>query len=366
MKNLFNGIYNNKKILVTGHTGFKGSWLAFWLTKMGANVSGLALNPQTNPNHFELLKLNDVMKSHIADIRNRGDVETIIAKENPDLIFHLAAQPLVRYSYESPIETLETNIMGTANVFEAALKTTNVKAVVNVTSDKCYENKEWPWGYRENEPMGGFDPYSCSKGCSELITNSYRKSFFEKKQKLLASCRAGNVIGGGDWAMDRLVPDIVKGTSKGESTFIRNPLATRPWQHVLEPLSGYLLIGEKLLKNCNNESALYADGWNFGPMDTSSINVAEVTKYLQKYWQQIKVEFSKNPSDLHEAHLLKLDCSKADQKLHWKPVWNAEETFKYTTEWYKFFYQNNTVLTHQDLDQYICDAKKRNVIWTLN
>lgn len=248
---LFDQIYKGKTCFITGHTGFKGSWLAYWLTKMGAKVIGYSLNPPTNPNHFELLKNKYI--SIIGDIRDRKFLHDTILKHKPDIVFHLAAQTIVRHSYKDPVETFETNVLGTLSVFEACRKTSSVRAIINVTSDKCYENKEWSWGYRENDQMGGWDPYSASKGCSEILTSSYRNSFLnledygEKHNIILASVRAGNVIGGGDWGEDRLIPDIVLSTSKGEKVEIRNPKSTRPWQHVLEPLSGYLTLGWKLI-----------------------------------------------------------------------------------------------------------------------
>ncbi len=261
MENLFSSIYKNKTVLVTGHTGFKGSWLCFWLSKMGANVIGYSLEAPTNPNHIELLNLNII--SVIGDIRDLEKLNNTFKMYKPDIVFHLAAQPLVRLSYENPIETYETNVIGTLKVFEAC-KNAKIKAIVNITSDKAYENKEWIWGYRENDPMGGYDPYSSSKGCADLLTNSYRNSYFNiddykiKHNTLLASCRAGNVIGGGDWAEDRLITDIMISVSQNKKVSIRNPYATRPWQHVLEPLSGYLHIGQKLLEE--KKSLLMA--WN--------------------------------------------------------------------------------------------------------
>lgn len=351
MKKL-NGIYEGKRVLLTGHTGFKGSWLALWLEHMGAEVCGYALTPD-ELSHFNLIK--PTIKSVIADVRDRETLNKAFADFKPEIVFHLAAQPLVRYSYNNPVETYETNVIGTLNVFEACRRTDSVCAVINVTSDKCYENKEWVWGYRENDPMGGYDPYSSSKGCSELLTSSYRNSYFNtadygtKHNVLLASCRAGNVIGGGDWCTDRLVPDIMRAVSKGEKVSIRNPHATRPWQHVLEPLSGYLLVGQKLLegrKDC-------AEGWNFGPSDEGSLTVGEVVKLLKAYWDKIDYEITSNENQPHEAGLLKLDCSKAYTRLGWKSVWNAEKTFEKTAEWYKGYYESNTLATVKDLLEYV-------------
>jgi len=363
MQNLFAGIYKNKTVLVTGHTGFKGSWLGFWLKKMGANVIGYSLEAPTNPNHIELLNLD--ITSITGDIRDLEKLNIIFKKYKPDIVFHLAAQPLVRLSYENPIETYETNVIGTLKVFEACRKA-NIKAIVNITSDKAYENKEWIWGYRENDPMGGYDPYSSSKGCADILANSYRNSYFNlndyKKthNTLLASCRAGNVIGGGDWAQDRLMTDIILSVSQDKKVSIRNPYATRPWQHVLEPLSGYLNIGQKLLE----ERVEFADAWNFGPSDEGSISVEEVVKNVKKHWDKIDYEINRDPNQLHEANLLKLDCSKAHIILKWKDVWDSNTTFEKTVNWYKSYYEEENILTSQDLENYICDAKSKKLEWT--
>ena len=362
MESLFSGIYRNKTVLVTGHTGFKGSWLSLWLKKMGANVIGYSLEAPTNPNHIELLDLDIV--SIIGDIRDLDKLNKTFEQYKPDIVFHLAAQPLVRLSYENPIETYETNVMGSLKVFESCRKY-NVKAIVNITSDKAYENKEWIWGYRENDPMGGYDPYSSSKGCADLLVNSYRNSYFnineykKSHNTLIASCRAGNVIGGGDWAQDRLITDIMLSVSEDKKVNIRNPYATRPWQHVLEPLSGYLNIGQKLLE----EKLEYSDAWNFGPSDEGSINVEQVVKNVKKHWDKIDYAINRDPNQLHEANLLKLDCSKAHIKLNWKDVWDCDTTFKRTVLWYKEFYENKSVLTNSDLDSYIQDAKNNNIQW---
>ncbi len=364
MHRLFGGIYKNKTVLVTGHTGFKGSWLSFWLEQMGAKVIGYSLEAPTTPSHFELLNLN--MTSIIGDIRDLDRLQQVFNKYKPDIVFHLAAQPLVRLSYANPIETYETNVMGTLKVFEAC-REANVKAIVNITSDKAYENKEWVWGYRENDPMGGYDPYSSSKGCADLLANSYRNSYFNRDEykkshnTLLASCRAGNVIGGGDWAADRLLTDIMLSVSEGKKVSIRNPHATRPWQHVLEPLSGYLHIGQKLLQ----EQIIFGEAWNFGPSDEGSINVEELVKKVKKYWDKIDYEINQNPEQLHEANLLKLDCSKAHIQLKWKDVWNSEMTFEKTVTWYKSFYESQEIQTQQNLQEYIRDAKIKKIEWAI-
>lgn len=364
MTSLFSGIYKNKTVLVTGHTGFKGSWLVYWLNQMGANIVGYSLEAPTTPNHIELLNLDIV--SIIGDIRDLDKLNRTFEEYKPDIVFHLAAQPLVRLSYANPIETYETNVMGTLKVFEACRKA-NVKAIVNITSDKAYANKEWIWGYRENDPMGGYDPYSSSKGCADLLANSYRNSYFNindyKKthNTLLASCRAGNVIGGGDWAKDRLITDIMVSVSQNKKVSIRNPYATRPWQHVLEPLSGYLNIGQKLLEG----KVDFSDAWNFGPSDEGSINVEQVVKNVKKHWNTIDYEINKDPNQLHEANLLKLDCSKAHILLKWKDVWNSDTTFEKTVKWYKSYYEENKlILTQNDLESYIKDAKQNNIEWS--
>ena len=365
MKNLFGGIYKNRRVLVTGHTGFKGSWLVYWLKQMGADVIGYALEVPTKPSHIELLDLDIV--SVIGDIRDQEKLDRIFKIYQPEIVFHLAAQPLVRLSYEDPIETYGINVMGTLYVYEACRKV-NVKAIVNITSDKCYENREWVWGYRENDPMGGYDPYSSSKGCAELLTSSYRNSYFnlkdyiKKHHTLLASCRAGNVIGGGDWAKDRLITDIMVAVSKREKVQIRNPQATRPWQHVLEPLSGYLQIGQKLLEGKKE----FAEGWNFGPSDEGAITVEEVVKHIRQYWEKIDYELNSDSQQPHEANLLKLDCSKAHIKLRWKDVWDGQKTFEITTSWYKAFYEQKKVLTKENLDNYIEDAKSKNIEWAIS
>ena len=353
---LFNGRYRGRRVLITGHTGFKGSWLALWLNRLDAEVIGFALNPPTKPSHFELLNLD--IKSERGDIRDQKALLKTFRKYNPEIVFHLAAQPIVRYSYDNPAETFETNIMGTVNVFEACRKTSSVRAIVNVTSDKVYENKEWDWGYRENDSIGGYDPYSCSKGCSELITSSYRNSFFNDRI-LIASARAGNVIGGGDWAVDRLIPDIMRAVSKEKQVLIRNPQAIRPWQHVLEPLSGYLILGQKLLEG----RAGFAESWNFGQSYLDSWRVEEIAKAAKSLWPEIKYTMHRDFKTPHEAGLLKLDCSKAYEKLHWIPLWTTEKSLRKTVNWYKEFYRKKEITSNSDLDEYIAEAKAKKAIW---
>jgi len=365
MTELFGGIYKGKTILLTGHTGFKGSWLALWLSHMGAKVIGYSLEAPTNPNHLELLDFE--MISIIGDIRDRAKLDGVFDTYQPDIVFHLAAQPLVRLSYDEPIETFDTNVMGTLKVFEASRKTPSVKAIVNITSDKAYENKEWIWGYRENDPMGGYDPYSASKGCAELVVSSYRHSYFNLEDYsnthnvLLASCRAGNVIGGGDWAQDRLMTDIMLSVSQGKKVEIRSPDATRPWQHVLEPLSGYLAIGQKLLEGKKE----FAEGWNFGPENEGSITVKKLVETVKKYWNDIDYKIVKTDKNLHEANLLKLDCSKANNLLGWQSVWNSDSTFEKTITWYKSFYKDKHILTQENLKSYIAAATTKKLNWAI-
>lgn len=363
MQNLFSQIYKDKIVLVTGHTGFKGSWLVYWLEQMGAKVIGYSLEAPTEPNHISLLNLDIV--SIIGDIRDLNKLNQIFNEYKPDIVFHLAAQPLVRLSYENPIETYETNVIGTLKVLEAC-KRSKVKAIVNITSDKAYENKEWVYGYRENDPMGGYDPYSSSKGCADILASSFRNSYFNIKDykkthnTLLATCRAGNVIGGGDWAKDRLMSDIMISVSQGKKVSIRNPNATRPWQHVLEPLSGYLHIGQKLLE----EKVEFSGAWNFGPSDEGSITVEEVVKNVKKHWDKIDYQINQDPNQPHEANLLKLDCSKAHILLKWQDVWDSQTTFEKSVKWYKAYYENNQILTSDDLESYIADARAKNIEWS--
>jgi len=332
--------WKNKKVLITGHTGFKGSWLCMLLNQQGAKVFGYALNPPTEPSLYKICNIDSYVDSTIADIRDFETLHKTIERVNPEIIIHMAAQPLVRESYKNPVETYQINVMGTVHLLEAVRQIGGVKALVNVTTDKCYENKEWSWGYRENEPMGGYDPYSNSKGCSELVTSSFRNSFFNTSTYAqhglaLASGRAGNVIGGGDWADDRLIPDIIRAIAQGEKVKIRSPFAIRPWQHVLEPLTGYLTLAEKLY----TEGTKYAEGWNFGPMDEDAKPVEWIVQKLCAKWgDNASYEIDKNPQP-HEATYLKLDCSKARQALQWQPRWRLERTLNSIVEFTKA-YQN--------------------------
>ena len=363
MQKLFCGVYKERRVLITGHTGFKGSWFVTWLSQMGAKVLGYALDPNTTPNHFSMLDMS--IKSVIGDIRDGKNLSDVFKKFQPEIVFHFAAQPLVLMSYYDPVETLQTNIMGTVNLYEACRQTSSIKAVINITSDKCYENKEWIWGYRENDPMGGYDPYSVSKGCSELVTSAYRNSFFNldeygrRHNTLIASARAGNVIGGGDWAKDRIITDMMEAVNQGKKLYVRNPLATRPWQHVLEPLSGYLLLGQKLLEGKKE----FAEAWNFGSNDDVAIPVVQMVQEMQKIWGKIDYQIDQNKNNPHEAELLKLDCSKARMNLNWKGVWDSSTTFAKITEWYQNFYENQQIITDSQLKEYVADAGKAGLNW---
>jgi CDP-glucose 4,6-dehydratase len=365
---VFANYYKDRKVLVTGHTGFKGSWLTQWLLELGAQVVGISLDPPTEPNLFTTIALDREIKHYVCDIRNYQQLLDIFQAEKPEVVFHLAAQPIVRLSYKEPLETYSTNVMGTLHVFEAARNTPEIKTLVNITSDKCYDNKEWVFGYRENDAMGGYDPYSSSKGCAELVSSAYRNSFFnplqygETHHLALASVRAGNVIGGGDWAQDRLVPDCMKAMSKGEVVIIRNPIATRPWQHVLEPLSGYLWLGVRL----GQEPQKYAQGWNFGPVDEDIWNVEKVVREIIKTWTGGVYQIQQD-SVLHEANLLKLDISKAHYYLGWKPVYHAEEAIGETVSWYRHYYQGTKDMKEFTLTQiknYGAKAKLLNLNWS--
>jgi CDP-glucose 4,6-dehydratase len=345
-----------KKVFLTGHTGFKGAWLSIWLDSLGAEVTGYALKPPTRPSLFELCGLGKSVKSVIADIRDRDRLQKAVLAAGPEIIIHMAAQPIVRRSYKDPRETYETNVMGTVNLFEAARKCGAVRAIVNVTTDKCYENKERPRGYKEDEPMGGYDPYSSSKACSELVTSAYRDSFFNPRRYFvsrrpsnpqtfqpsssrhhvaLASARAGNVIGGGDWAADRLIPDIIRAALKGEKVLIRNPRAIRPWQHVLEPLSGYLTLAEALYK----KGPRYSQAWNFGPDSGDAKDVEWIVKRMFRKWPGTPGYALDKGAHPHEAHYLKLDSSKAGKELGWAPRWRIGEAIDKIIEWTRA-YQN--------------------------
>jgi CDP-glucose 4,6-dehydratase len=336
--------WQGKKVLVTGHTGFKGSWLSLWLQYSGAEVTGFSLEPPTNPSLFIKANVADQMSSIIGDIRDLALVKKVFLETQPEIVFHMAAQPLVRYSYLEPVETYATNVMGTLHVLEGIRSINSVRSAVMITTDKCYENKEWSWGYRENEPMGGYDPYSSSKGCAELLIASYRNSYFPNShypqhRTAIASARAGNVIGGGDWAEDRLIPDIMRAIMQGKPVNIRNPHAIRPWQHVLEPLSGYLMLAQKLFE----EGASHAEGWNFGPNDADAKPVSWIVDHLTKSWGEGASWVIDGGAHPHEAHYLKLDCSKAKMRLDWYPCWHLEETLDKIVTWHKAYQENNNM-----------------------
>ena len=338
--------YKNKKVFITGHTGFKGSWLALWLTLLGAKVKGYALEPYTAPSNFIAIGLDSKVESEIGDILDREKLNKSISDFKPDIIFHLAAQPLVRLSYLEPIKTYETNVIGTLNTLEAARKCSSVKAFVNITTDKCYENIEKNYAYKENDKMGGYDMYSSSKGCSEILSASYRNSFLKDEGFLLATARAGNVIGGGDWSTDRLIPDCIKAINKNEDIIIRSPQAIRPWQHVLEPLSGYLTLGEKLLEGKQE----FADGFNFGPESNSVLTVKDIVKKVINYYEKGNVIIQPD-TKFHEANLLMLDITKAKTKLDWHPKYNAYEAIEKTVLWYKNFYTEEKNILNFTINQ---------------
>lgn len=355
MDKLFNGIYKNRKVLITGHTGFKGSWLSLLLHQLEAKVYGYALLPPTKPSLYNEAGIDEFVTSEIADIRDLETLKNFMQRTEPEIVIHMAAQPLVRDSYKIPVETYEINVMGTVNLLESCRHTSSVRAIVNVTTDKCYENREWHWGYRESEPMGGYDPYSNSKGCSELVTSAYRNSYFNPQEYTkhgvaLASARAGNVIGGGDWANDRLIPDFIHAISKGEKLSIRSPYSIRPWQHVLEPLTGYLMLASELFSG----KIKFAEGWNFGPDDVDTKNVEWITDAICKLWGDgAFYEIDQNPQP-HEANYLKLDCSKAKAELGWYPKWNIQKALDSIVEWNKkrLLGHNVRKITIQQINDY--------------
>lgn len=360
----FWNIYKGKKVLLTGHTGFKGSWLAIWLKQLGAEVYGYALAPYSDQDNFVTANLYQHIHHYEGDVRNAEKLTQYFQEVQPDMAFHLAAQPLVLLSYEDPADTFETNLMGVVNFFEAVRATPSVKVAVNITSDKCYDNNEWVWGYRENDPMGGKDPYSASKGCAELITASYQHSFFSKEGScLVASVRAGNVIGGGDWARDRIVPDYFRAYKNNEKLFVRNPFATRPWQHVLEPLSGYLTVAAKMLL----EGRAYCGGWNFGPEDSANYSVKDLIDNILTIDANGGYTVPQGLDKPHEATFLKLDISKAVNQLHWRPVLSFNETVAFTVSGYKDDLQSADVFTcrNQQIDIYTQKAGQKNIEWAV-
>ena len=353
---MWQNTYKGKRVLVTGHTGFKGSWLTLWLKNLGAEVCGYSLAPNTTPSLFDIIRVQENITHHEGNILDTHHLQQVFSDFKPEIVFHLAAQPLVRLSYTAPVLTYETNVIGTLNVLEAARYTPSVKAFVNITTDKCYENKEISCGYKEDDPMGGYDMYSSSKGCVEIMSSSYRRSFLQEQGTYaMATARAGNVIGGGDWAKDRLVPDCVRSIEAGQEIVIRCPQATRPWQHVLEPLSGYLLLGHLLY----TQGKKYAQGFNLGPKPDSILTVEDVTKQVIKEYGKGTLRIFRK-DNLHEANLLMLDITKAADILGWRPTYTAQQAISKTVEWYKKFYEGKTdmnVFTLQQIDEYTASLK---------
>lgn len=353
----FASTYRGRRVLVTGHTGFKGSWLALWLHELGASVTGIALSPESQPNHWDLLELP--LDDRRLDIRDIGAVQRAFVEVQPEIVFHLAAQPLVRRSYRAPLETWSTNLMGTANALEACRQQPSVRAIVVVTTDKCYENREWSWGYRENDRLGGHDPYSASKAGAELVASSYRSAFFNQETSpLLATARAGNVIGGGDWSEDRLIPDLIRAHEKDQSLEIRSPDATRPWQHVLESLYGYLLLGQRLLAG----ELAYADAWNFGPEPDGNCSVSEVLSKLCRHCEALRWHVTALPQP-REAKLLYLDSAKARSLLRWQPTWNIDTALAKTVEWYRAWLEGGAIISRRQLAEYVASASRSNLAW---
>jgi CDP-glucose 4,6-dehydratase len=355
----FSDAYRRKRVLVTGHTGFKGSWLSLWLTQLGAEVVGVSFAAPTQPNHWNLLRLESNIQHYELDIRDSILVNEVVRATRPEVIFHLAAQPLVRRSYREPLETWSTNVMGTANILEACRRTDSVRAILVVTTDKCYENQEWSWGYREIDRLGGHDPYSASKAGSELVAASYRSAFFYAYgAPLLATARAGNVIGGGDWSEDRLIPDLVRAVAEKRSLEVRLPNATRPWQHVLESLSGYLLLGQKLIDGDRK----FEGAWNFGPSRSGNRTVSEVLQALQSHWPGMRWHESRTPQS-HEANLLFLNSDKAQSQLGWLPVWSLDTTIERTVDWYRAFLEEKATVSNAQLKQYVDAAQDARAGW---
>jgi len=347
--------WRGKRVFLTGHTGFKGSWLSLWLFSLGAEVKGYSLNPPTIPSLFIEAKIDSIVNSHIGDIRDQETLHESMVSFNPDILIHMAAQPLVRYSYNEPIETYEVNVIGTAKVLEVARSCINLKAIVNITTDKCYENDGRSQGYKESDPMGGYDPYSSSKGCAELVASAYRRSFLQDQGMGVASVRAGNVIGGGDWADDRLIPDILRSFEKGRPVIIRNPKATRPWQHVLEPLSGYLILAQKLYEDQKE----YAEGWNFGPNEKDVRPVDWILDKMIVKWPNASWDLDSN-SNPHEAGFLKLDIAKAESKLGWHPVWELSHTLEKIIGWHRAWLdkENMQAVCLAEIEEYTRDMNK--------
>jgi CDP-glucose 4,6-dehydratase len=362
LRHCFGGVYAGRRVLVTGHTGFKGSWLSLWLTAMGAEVRGLALPPDTDPSHCRLLELGVV--EAIIDLRDAGAVDRAVDGFRPEVVFHLAAQPLVRRSFREPVATFETNVLGLVHLLDSLRRCAGVRAIVNVTTDKCYEVDDRKDGYIEGDCLGGHDPYSASKACAEIVSSAWRRSYFDadraagRANTLLATARAGNVIGGGDWAEDRLVPDLVRNAVAGRPTPIRNPAAVRPWQHVLEPLSGYLLLEQRLLEGDQR----CADAWNFGPAREGHLTVRALVEALGRHWPEVGMR-TDDRSHPHETEELRLDWDKARRELGWGPVWDAPQMLARTAEWYRDFYTAGKLLSREQLSEYVNDARRVGMAW---
>ena len=361
LNRLFGGAYAGRRVLVTGHTGFKGSWLVLWLRALGARVAGLSLDPETNPSHWTALDLGDI-PDHRVDLRDRSAVKRVLDEHQPEIVFHLAAQALVRRSYRESHDTFDINVMGLVNLLEAARQCPSVRVLVNATTDKVYEVPASDEGYRESDPLGGHDPYSSSKACAELVSSCYRRSFFERDDGRgfglrLATARAGNVIGGGDWSEDRLVPDLVRAAISGQSVKLRHPDARRPWQHVLDPLAGYLSLGRALI-----DEPTFAEAWNFGPDRESEITVSELADRVKQVWPAIQIEYDGNLHP-HEASVLRLNCGKARSRLSWRPVWTMDTAVSKTASWYRTFHDSGRVDSEEDLANYVNDARTGHLAW---
>jgi CDP-glucose 4,6-dehydratase len=362
-REFFGGVYAGRRVLVTGHTGFKGSWLCLWLQQMGAEVFGYALAPPTTPSHFDLLRLD--IRDGRGDIRDADGLRRFVAEARPEIVFHLAAQPLVRLSYERPVETYATNVLGSVALYEACRAVGGVRAIVSITTDKVYENREWAWPYREDDALGGHDPYSASKACADLATASYRRSYWplpeygKTHSTLVCTARAGNVVGGGDWAHDRLIPDLVRGVSAGEEAVLRNPESTRPWEHVLEPLAGYLLLGQRLWQG----RAELARAWNFGPSMDGVLTVEQVVHRMSQVWPALRYRVERPERAPHEAGQLALDCSLARSLLRWRPLWDGDACFVRTCEWYREHHERGAVISLKQLSSYLTEGRLMGAVW---
>ncbi|MBD3272019.1 MAG: CDP-glucose 4,6-dehydratase [Elusimicrobia bacterium] len=365
IKNLFNKCYKGKRVLVTGHTGFKGSWLSLWLKELEADVTGYSLYLPSDPCHFSAIGLEAIINHIIGDVRDFEHLNQVFESIKPEIVFHLAAQPIVRISYDEPKKTFDTNLGGTVNILECIKRSSSVKSAVIITSDKCYKNSEWMWGYREEDALGGDDPYGASKACAEIACKTYASSFFcnKKNKPSIATTRAGNVIGGGDWAMDRIVPDCIRAWTSNKILKTRNPRATRPWQHVLEPISGYLLLGSRLY----HDQSLCGEPFNFGPDQSFIYSVEQVITALSRYWRKARWQHDRNKEQKKECKLLKLSNEKVGSVIGWKPLLSFNETIRLTALWYKQYtadHRSNRRLSLQQIRQYTASASKENYVWT--